>query len=314
MGGGGGGGGAFVHRSPEELRKLVRSAEDRTTVAAFESELAGLLGQLLGGYNARDAETARERLDEIKDTLKEEMDGSFDQLFGGSVAKHTYVDGLSDVDSLILLDGSDLEDETPAAALQLMEAVISDRLEGQAEVSRGRMAVTVVYGDGMVIQVLPALRTDDGRLHVPSSRHEGWSRIDPIAFRDALTRRNDECAGKLVPTIKLAKAIIGQLPESQRLSGYHVESLAISAFKDYAGEKTTAAMLPNFFESAKDLVQAPIRDSTGQSIHVDEYLGPANSEARQAAGHVLGRLARRMRNASAAGSAAQWEALFGLEP
>jgi hypothetical protein len=92
-----------------------------------------------------------------------------------------------------------------------------------------------------------------------------------------------------------------------------MESLGIAAFRNYAGNKTTAAMLPTFFERARELVLSPIKDSTGQSVHVDGYLGPANSEARQAASHVLGRFARRMRNATAAGSTAQWQALFGLD-
>jgi hypothetical protein len=175
------------------------------------------------------------------------------------------------------------------------------------------MAVSVDYDDGMLIQLLPAVRADDGRIHVPSSRQEGWSKINPVPFQEALTRRNSECASKLVPTIKLAKAVVGQLPEPLRLSGYHMESLAIAAFRNYSGEKTTTQMLPTFFERARQLVLSPIKDSTGQSVHVDEYLGPANSEARQAASHVLGRLERRMRNATAAGSTAQWRALFGLE-
>ena len=97
--GGGGGGGAFVNRSPDDLRHLVRKAEDKTAAAAFQAELANTLGGLLGDYNARDVETARERLDAVKAALQGSIEGSFDQLFGGSVAKHTYVDGLSDIDS-----------------------------------------------------------------------------------------------------------------------------------------------------------------------------------------------------------------------
>jgi hypothetical protein len=92
-----------------------------------------------------------------------------------------------------------------------------------------------------------------------------------------------------------------------------MESIGIAAFRNYEGDRTTTAMLPTFFERARELVLSPIKDSTGQSVHVDDYLGPANSEARQAASHVLGRLARRMRNATAAGSTAQWQALFGLD-
>lgn len=311
--GGGGGGGAFVSRSPQELRDIVRQAEDRTSVAAFEAELASELGSLLGAFNARDVEAARQRLDELKDLLQGSLEGSFDQLFGGSVAKHTYVDGLSDIDSVVLINDSALEGKSPQQVLDRMCRILEEKMGTQATVSHGRMAVTIDYGDGMVIQLLPAVKSHDGHIHVPSSRREDWSKINPIAFQEALTRRNQECGGKLVPTIKLAKAIVGQLPESQRLSGYHMESLAIAAFREYKGDKTTSAMLPSFLEKARDLVLSPIRDSTGQSVHVDAYLGSANSEARLAASHVLGRLARRMRNATAAGSTAQWRSLFGLD-
>ncbi len=311
--GGSGGGGAFFHRSPSQLRDIVRKAEDKTTVAAFETKLAGVLGNLLGAYNARDTKTVRERLDGVKAALQDSIEGSFDQLLGGSVAKHTYVDGLSDIDSLVLINDSALEGKSPQQVLAKMELILARELGDQAAVSHGQMAVTIDYGDGMVIQLLPAVTAENGHFHVPSSRRDGWSKIDPVAFQEALTRRNEECAGKLVPTIKLAKAIVGQLPEAQRVSGYHMESLGIAAFRNYAGNKTTAAMLPTFFERARELVLSPIKDSTGQSVHVDGYLGPANSEARQAASHVLGRFARRMRNATAAGSTAQWQALFGLD-
>ena len=36
--GGSGGGGTFVHRTTEELQKIVRKSEDQTTVAAFEAD------------------------------------------------------------------------------------------------------------------------------------------------------------------------------------------------------------------------------------------------------------------------------------
>ena len=311
MGGGGsGGGGAFSKRSPEQLRELVRKAEHQTTDAVFEANLAKFLGELLGAYNARDTEAVSERLEALKAALEKSIDGTLDYLFGGSVAKHTYVDGLSDVDSLLLIDDTSLERKSPQTAIARIEAIIKRQLGNKAVVSHGRMAITVEYPDGMVLQLLPAVRTDAGLIRVPSSRRDGWSSINPVTFQEALTRRNKECDGKLVPMIKLAKAINGQLPDAQRLSGYHLESLAIAAFRGYDGEKTTAAMLPAFFERARALVLSPIVDSTGQSVHVDEYLGPTNSEARQAAGHLLGRLARRMRNATAAASMEQWQAMF----
>lgn len=311
---GGGSGSTFRKRSPDELREAVRKAEDESSVKQFEVELAGTLSELLGVYNNRDGQAVQDRLDAIRVALQGEMEGSFDSLFGGSVAKHTYVDGLSDIDSLILLNDSDLENHSPQRALEKMVAAVKATMPATVTVTHGRMAVTVDYGDGMVVQLLPAIKGADGHIHVPSSRRDAWSEINPMAFKEALSKRNAACGGKLVPTIKLAKAINGELPENQRLSGYHIESLAIAAFRNYTGEKTTSTMLPAFFERARDLVLSPIKDSTGQSVHVDSYLGPVNSAERFAASHLLGRLGRRMRNATAAGSVPQWRAMFGLEP
>lgn len=311
--GGSGGGSTFRSRSPDNLRDTVRKAENESTIKQFEVELAGTLGELLGSYNSRDVQIVRDRLESLRAALQDEIEGAFDSLFGGSVAKHTYVDGLSDIDSLILLNGSDLEGHSPQYALEKMAVIVRGAVPANATVSHGQMAVTVDYGDGMVIQLLPAIKAADGLVHVPSSRRDAWSKINPMTFQEALRKRNAACGGKLVPTIKLAKAINGELPENQRLSGYHLESLAIAAFRGYAGEKTSSAMLPTFFERARELVLAPIKDSTGQSVHVDGYLGPANSADRIAASHLLGRIARRMRNATAAASVLQWKAMFGLE-
>lgn len=311
--GGGGGGGTFYGRTPEQVQQQVRNAENKTTVAAFESTLSTMLGGLLGAFNSRDHDLVSDRLLELKESLGTEIEGTLDQLFGGSVAKHTYVDGLSDIDSLVFLNDTSLEGKKPQAVLRKMERIIARSLGDKAEVSHGKMAVTVTFKDGMVIQLLPAVKTDGVHVHVPSSRTDGWSKVNPVTFQEALARRNQECGGKLIPTIKLAKAINGQLPESQRLSGYHMESLAISAFRNYDGPRTTTAMLPVLFERAKELILSPIRDKSGQSVHVDGYLGEANSEARQTMSHVFSRLARRMRNATAAGSTDQWRAMFGFE-
>jgi hypothetical protein len=72
-------------------------------------------------------------------------------------------------------------------------------------------------------------------------------------------------------------------------------------------------MLPYLFQQAKDLILSPIRDQSGQSVHVDGYLGEANSVIRQYESRLIGNLAKRMTNASAAQSRAQWEALFFSE-
>ena len=87
--------------------------------------------------------------------------------------------------------------------------------------------------------------------------------------------------------------------------------MAISAFREYPGPYVVEKMLPHLFKSMTELVRSPMRDSTGQSVHVDEYLGKADSEKRRELSHVLDRVARRMDNASAAASLERWNAIFG---
>ena len=305
----GSGGGVFSGRTPEEVSDLVRKAEAETSVEAFRADLSATLGQLLSGYNGRDRELTNERLEDIKGTLEGTIEGTFDQLFGGSVAKHTYVDGLSDIDALLLIDRTELSGATPARALDELTETLRNGLGPAAKVTHGRMAVTVEYPDGMQIQLLPSVRSDEG-FKIPSSRRDGWSHVEPRGFQEKLTSLNQDLEGKLVPTIKLAKAVIANLPEQFRVSGYHAEALAIAAFRRYGAEKSTATMLPMYFERAKDLVLEPIKDSTGQSIHVDEYLGPGGSPTRVSISHIFARVAKRMRNASAGRSKEQWMDLF----
>jgi len=160
-----------------------------------------------------------------------------------------------------------------------------------------------------VIQLLPALR-DGKKFKISSQDGKSWSQIDPAGFASALTKTNKAMDGKLVPCIKLAKAIIATLPEQRRLTGYHTESLAIQVFKKYDGPKTPKAMLRYFFEKAPEHIRRPIKDTSGQSVHVDEYLGAANSLERRIAADALARIARKVRNADGARSLARWKELF----
>jgi hypothetical protein len=241
--------------------------------------------------------------------LQDELEESIDQLFGGSVAKHTYVDGLSDVDCLLVISAEKFKNYSPRKMLSQMKGVLEDRLSREVNVSHGDMALKLEYPDGMTIEMLPTFRVA-GRLKIPVSGRNRWSEIDTEAFSKELTQRNRECGGKLIPVIKLAKAAVANFPEGYRPTGYHIESLAVMAFAKYKGMKTTQAMLPHFIERAKELILTAAVDKTGQSTHIDEYLGSDQSKARVGISHLLGRLAKRMRNASAAQSKEQWQALF----
>ena len=69
-------------------------------------------------------------------------------------------------------------------------------------------------------------------------------------------------------------------------------------------------MLRYFFQHAPTQVTKPIRDSSGQSVHVDEYLGAENSLERRIVADALGRIGRKIRNADGAISLERWKELL----
>lgn len=308
--GGSGGGGYFADRTPEQIKSELRKEEERTLDQSFDTETAEAIGQLLAQANVRDADATSEALDDIKRVLERDIEGSVDPRFGGSVRKHTFVDGISDVDTLLILRDPTLKTKTPQKVLDYFERKLRKELP-QWEVSRGKLAITLRKED-VELQILPAIRTN-GETHIPAARGDRWSAINPQAFFDKLTDTNSRYAGKVVPVIKLAKIINDRQPEPLQLTGYHIESLAIEAFKGYSGIQNPKAMLVHLFDRARTLVLSPIKDRTGQSVHVDDYLGSANSEDRKAVSAVLDRVSRRMKNADVLRSKEQWMELFGEE-
>ena len=90
-------------RTPSDVADRLRR-EAESSAIQFEAELSEEFAKLLTGFNARNSDEINERLQTIKDALHDtiDADSTFDTLFGGSVAKHTYVDGLSDVDAMLV--------------------------------------------------------------------------------------------------------------------------------------------------------------------------------------------------------------------
>jgi Second Messenger Oligonucleotide or Dinucleotide Synthetase domain len=297
---GGSGGGFFPN---PDINRQIRESETETRNQQFESEVSGIINSLLADYNNRDVSVIQGHLDTIKSAIEKEIDGTVDILYGGSVAKHTYVDGISDIDALVLVDKSELKDKSPAEVKKYFFERLQARLP-RTQIGQGNLAVTVEFRDSE-IQLLPAIRHESG-FKIADFTGNNWSAIKPIEFTSLLTGINQNTGGKVVPTIKLAKSIISELPESQRLSGYHVEAIAVEVFQRYQGSKKTKDMLKYLFDEASKQVLQPIRDTTGQSMHVDDYLGSVNSADRNRVSKSLNRISRRMKNADGAQSIDQW--------
>lgn len=307
---GGGGGGYYSSVSSADVQHEIEQSTEQLA-QAFETELQGILDSAIPLLNDRDVENDNRFRSEVKAIISDALDSPVVNLnLGGSVSKSTYVEGISDIDALAVFRHLEAGETNPRRLLNKIARDIEAKMP-DCGVTVGSVAVTIVRRDGSEFQVIPAVK-DGAHLRVPSWDGGGWSKINVRTFSKALTRYNSKLQGKLVPTIKLAKQVLSHLPPSRHLSGYHIESLAIEVFKGYREERcATSKMLPYFFEKASKAVLCPIKDRSGQSVHVDEYMGAQNSVKRKEMSHLLGRIAKRMMNASAFKSRDRWKAILG---
>lgn len=309
MGGGGGSGGFYASVPSSELQHQISSSAEKLA-GEFDDQLQRLLNEVLPSINDRDVEQDNRFKDQIKAVLSEELDIPIVNLtFQGSVKKNTYVEGISDVDCMAVFKELSVARVDPATLLNSIKRSLENNFP-YCTVRQGNVAVTVTREDGSEFQIIPTVG-DKGYLRVPSWDGARWSKIEVNKFRKTLTSLNDKLGMKLIPTIKLAKKVISQLPESKQLSGYHIESLAIEVFKKYDGEKKTSKMITTFFSESSKSVLIPIKDKSGQSRHVDDYLGTKSSSMRMAVSHLLNRLYKRMINASATKSSTRWKDILG---
>jgi hypothetical protein len=304
---GSGGGGGYMPPSSEALQRKIEKARQDEQLR-LDADVNQFLQRELALYNDRDIAQTQARLDKIAELLGDEMEID-NLLFGGSVAKHTYVDGLSDVDALVVLDRSDTRGLSADKVLSEFHEKLSESHPRQdvASIDKGMLAVTVRFKDGSEVQLLPAIRS--GKLiKIPDSSGTGWNETNPRVFQQQLTKQNERLNGALVPTIKLVKSLISDLPKQQRLTGYHIEALALDAAKNYRGPMTPNAMLSHVLNHAATRSRMPISDISGQSRNVDDYLGKPNSTQRKLASQAIAGIRRRL---DAATSIAQWKAMFG---
>lgn len=308
---GGGGGGSWSNVDPGKAEEYLKQSISATEKDAFEQNIAKLIDDHLVEINQRDDKTMQDRLKEIKDGLQKDIDGFLDFKFGGSVQKHTYVDGLSDIDSLVIVNKSELIDSSPEEVKKYFLSTLKDSLENVESVTAGQLAITVQYKDGMQIQLLPAIRTKTG-IKIPSSSGTEWSDIiNPEKFASKLSEVNAKIGFKVVPAIKIIKYINSQFSSKNQLTGYHIESLAIKAFSSCQGTETKKDLVAKFFSETKDLVKSPIADKSGQEIHVDSYLGKANSKARLGVSYQLDLTFRKIKNANNTCSLDAWKDILG---
>ena len=252
---------------------------------------------LLARYNQRNSKATTRHIDGLCKILREGGRIVVQTMFGGSVRKGTYVNGLSDVDILLLVDQSLLKNRPPAQVIDFVKETISWRMP-RNDVESGKLAVTVGYSDGTEIQTLQAIRTANG-VRVSAPGETKWSSIvQPDKFAKKLVAVNQENGSRVVPTIKLAKVIADCYVKrpNRKIAGRHIEALAIEAFRQYSGGLDPKSMLMRLLGHSIKTVLTPISDITGQTTYVDEYLGPENSKHRQRVSTYFGQMRSKIKN------------------
>ena len=304
----GGSGGTGSYFSARDARALEEQARRRLEQSRLDSSVNSLLQRELTDINDRDTELSGERLESIEQALGSRI-GEVERLFfGGSVAKHTFVNGLSDIDALVEIAEEGMSERSPDEVRRSFATALKQALpQGDVkDIRQGRMAVTVIYLDDTEVQLLPAIRLGD-ELAVSSWDAKSWMSIRPRNFAWLLTTTNQRQGGAVIPAIKVAKAIFANKLGDHGPSGYHVEALAVDAFQQYSGPRTPKAMATHLVRSASERVLRPIRDITGQSRYVDSSLAGENSVPRRALSRRLRGLARTMENTQ---SVEDWEGLI----
>ncbi len=306
----GGSGTSYPFKSdPKTLAEILRESEEKATNQKFEITINEKLDDLLNTANQRNTKKITDYLSQIRDSLEAEIDGTINIRYGGSVAKHTYVDGFSDIDTLALLNNSELRSKSPEEVKEYFLKKLQKNFP-TAEIRKGDLAVTIIFKDKTEIQTLPALKTQNGYKIQSSSGENKWTKIEPQHFAKSLRAINIKTGGKLIPIIKLIKSIIYQLPEKRRMTGYHIEASAIEIFKNYMGSRNKKEMLKHYFEKVGQIILTPIKDKTGQSLHVDDYAGPKHSLVRRLISDSLSNIKRKMLNADATSDIDYWNNLL----
>jgi hypothetical protein len=293
--------------SKDEVIRKIQESKGGTAQNEYEIQISDLLDKLLLHINNRDTQAIQTHLDVIISALNDQIDGTIATKFGGSLSKHTHLNGISDVDALIILNKSEFATMTPPEVLKSFFKILQNRLP-KTGIELGDTAITIHYSDGDV-QLIPAIRYKTG-VKIPDDKE--WSTIiRPETFSAQLSNINSQLNGRLIPAIKIIKGIISGFPDKSQLKGYHVESLALQVFENFKTDDfKLKSLVSEFFKKAPQIVRKPIKDMTGQSAFVDEYLGKKDSISRLVVADNLERTYRQIEMADTGRLISVWSELI----
>ena len=121
----GGGGSRYTRPTSEHIRRKIEEAREKEKEQLI-GEVNEFLKKRLAKYDARDVEGIKKRLEQIIAKLGNSLE--LDTiLFGGSVAKQTAIQGLSDIDALAIMNDEALAKNEPQKVLDLFIGICTKK-------------------------------------------------------------------------------------------------------------------------------------------------------------------------------------------
>ena len=236
----------------------------------------------------------------------------------GSFARHTMLGPkLRDIDKVVELDDKWWDDLQgaggPQKAISLIHDALAPHLPGaRFEVKKHALAITLP-GNGFNFDAVPALNPEDdsGWIYIADTEDDQWEPSNTYILIKTIAERNQECDGKFVRQVRMAKQAIHNAGLSDVLPGLHVETFtyhAVSAAFDHADAvAATMAM-------GAQLLGGPYDDPTGTDQISDRLSAAAVAQAKSGMQHLAGRAAEAQRLAADGKEIAAahiWAEIFG---
>ena len=121
----------------------------------------------------RDREKHMQYRNEAEDAINEGIEGSVNIVYAGSVAKGTYVEGISDVDNHVCINDTSLERMKPSEVKAYICQQLA-KLPNVKSATETSKTVTVTYKDGTEMQFVPVIKTKNGYRVADGNR---WSNV-----------------------------------------------------------------------------------------------------------------------------------------
>jgi hypothetical protein len=219
-------------------------------------------------------------ISEYLDDLLEECTDSCRRVFAncefsisGSLWKHTFAFGVSDIDVLCAFNSREL---SPNHVVSRLASAFSST---RTPIIAHQTHVTLPSPFGVTIDIVPVV-VDSGEIALIHSSGGRWVRARPELFATVLQQANLSSQNTLKPSIRVLKSLLSRCSSAPLLKGHHIEAICVHAASEFAGTFKITTLLEFILSQLPRLANLHFVDTSGQLQFIDDYLGASDSDER----------------------------------